>query len=189
MRDSTLKTLTEPRPFLEDDHGCLYDPRVRAALARYRRGDQLAPFEALGALRLAAKRIHMAMDRWADRNGLSEGRLYVLMRLFHQPEHRMALGELAETLDVTPRTITGLIDHLEEDGLVERIPDPSDRRSIQAKLTDGGRQRIEGIWRHGFEQQTAVSEGLSTAELVQLRHICLRLIQNLNRIEGGSNER
>src|SRR6266853_654254 len=54
-----------------------------------------------------------------------------------------ALGDLADELDSTPRNITGLVDHLERDGLVERVPDPQDRRSVRARLTPAGRERIE----------------------------------------------
>jgi len=154
-------------------------------LARMGRGDRAASFEALYAVRQAAKRLHLGMERWAERHGLSEGRLHLLVRLMYQPEHRMALGELADFLEVAPRTITGLIDHLEHDGLVRRVDDPADRRSIQAELTEAGRERIEAIWRGSLDKQAAILEGFTEAELAQLRHLCLRLVQHLNRFEGG----
>ncbi len=189
MKHPELKELTEERPFATDASGCLYDPRAREALKRWGRPGRAEGFEAISALRLAGKKIHMATERAADRYGLSEGRFHILLRLKHHPEHRMALGELADVLEVAPRTITGLIDNLERDGLVARVADPEDRRSTQAQLTDAGRQRIEAMWRHGFEQQVAITEGFTPEDLLQLRHLCLRVVQNLNRIEGGSHGR
>src|SRR5260370_35413100 len=81
------------------------------------------------------------MDGWADKHGLSEGRLRVLWALKAAPERQLPLGELADQLEVTPRNVTGLIDHLERDGLVERIDDPADRRLTYARLTMAGGQR------------------------------------------------
>src|SRR5260370_2784001 len=84
------------------------------------------------------------MDGWADKHGLSEGRLRVLWALKAAPERQLPLGELADQLEVTPRNVTGLIDHLERDGLVERIDDPADRRLTYARLTMAGAERRDG---------------------------------------------
>jgi DNA-binding MarR family transcriptional regulator len=50
------------------------------------------------------------------------------------------MGELAEDLDVRLSTMTGVIDQLEEKGLVERIDHPHDRRSLRVRLTAKGRK-------------------------------------------------
>lgn len=187
MSESSLRGLTQARAFPTDANGCFYDPQIRQALDRLHPIQGTGKFEAIAALRLAAKRMHMGMERWAERQGLSEGRLQVLLRLMHQPDHALALGGLADSLEVAPRTVTGLIDHLEQDGLVERVDDPADRRSVQARLTTAGLQRMEAIWRQSLEKRAAIVEGFTDAELAQLRHLCLRLVQNLNRIEGGKS--
>ncbi len=119
------------------------------------------------------------MDRWAGKHGLSEGRLHVLFQLASAPNHQRPLGELADQLEVTPRNITGLIDHLERDGLVERIDDPADRRLTYARLTAAGGKRIDGMRAQGLEWQLKIAAGLSIEELEQLRHACLRLIENM----------
>ncbi|HYZ47632.1 MAG TPA: MarR family transcriptional regulator [Sphingomonas sp.] len=48
-------------------------------------------------------------------------------------------GRLAELLDVEPITLCRMVDRLAEAGLVERRPDPSDRRAWRIFLTDGAR--------------------------------------------------
>jgi DNA-binding MarR family transcriptional regulator len=129
------------------------------------------------------------VERWADKHGLSEGRLQILMRLRHERDG-VALGELAQMLSVSPRNITGLIDNLERDGLVARVPDPADRRSVLATLTEKGRDRIDSIWRDAAHRQVSLTEGFSEEELAQLRHLCLRLVQNMSRAmkRGIANE-
>src|SRR5437667_5874658 len=131
-----------------DRAGLLYDSRFREAIRSNRRPlseREMRTVEAMTALRLTAKLIRQLMDRWADKHGLSEGRLHVLFQLAAAPDHRLPLGELAEQLEVTPRNVTGLIDHLERDGLVERIDDPQDRRSTYARLTPAGGRRLESM--------------------------------------------
>ncbi len=123
-------------PALQTDaQGFLFDPRIREVLKR--QGRKVEPgTEALAAVRILGKKLHAGMERWADRFGLSEGRFQILVRLHHEPSGRFTMGELAEMLDITPRTVTGLVDNLERDGLVRRVADPADRRSVHAEITD-----------------------------------------------------
>jgi DNA-binding MarR family transcriptional regulator len=172
-----------------DRAGHLYDSRFRQALRAARRPlseKEMRTVEAMTALRITARQTHQLMDRWAEKHGLSEGRLHVLFTLASAPEHQLPLGELADQLDVTPRNVTGLIDHLERDGLVQRIDDPADRRLTYARLTVAGGKRIEGMRAQGLEWQLKIAAGLSTEELEQLRHACLRLIENMT---GATVER
>jgi len=165
-----------------DRAGRLYDSRFRQAIRSARRPlseRETRAVEALTALRITARLTRQLMDRWAEKHGLSEGRLHVLFRLASAPDHQLPLGELADQLEVTPRNITGLIDHLERDGLVERIDDPADRRLTYARLTAAGGRRIDGMRAQGLEWQLKIAAGLSTEELDQLRHACLQLIENM----------
>ena len=54
-------------------------------------------------------------------------------------------GELAELLDTTPPMMSGLIADLEERGLIERRPDPDDRRRVRLELTEAGAEMTERI--------------------------------------------
>ena len=62
---------------------------------------------------------------------------YCLRILYLQGARRM--GDLAAELDVRLSTMTGVIDQLEEKGLVERVDHPGDRRSLHVRLTKKGR--------------------------------------------------
>src|SRR5216683_180777 len=163
-----------------DEAGRLYSVRMRELLKPLE--VDITAVEALAALRIAGKTLRMMQEKWAEKHDLSEGRLGVLFRLYRCGP--TPLGDLATDLDTTPRNITGLVDHLERDGLVERVPDPEDRRSVRARLTDAGRGRIESIWKEAFAHQHEIAAGMTTEELAQLRHLCLQLVQNARKELG-----
>src|SRR5579872_715726 len=157
-----------------DENGLLYSPRFREVFGPLKVG--IAAVEALAALRWAGHSLSLLQDRWAEKHGLSEGRLGILFRLYRGGA--TALGDLAQDFHTSPRNVTGLVDHLERDGLVERVPDPDDRRSVRARLTPDGTARIEAIWKEGLQRQSKVVEGLTKEDLAQLRHLCLTLVEN-----------
>jgi DNA-binding MarR family transcriptional regulator len=172
----------EPAEYRSDADGFLFDPRIREILVRT--GRTVTPgIEALAAVRMAGKKMHATMERWADLHGLSEGRFQILVRLQHQSDGRLAMGELAELLDVSPRTVTGLVDNLERDGFVRRVDAPDDRRSVYAEITEQGRDAVRRLWRDSEGGQVALIKGFSEAELIQLRHLCLRLMQAMSAVE------
>ena len=54
----------------------------------------------------------------------------------------LALGQLAEKIACVKSNVTQLVDRLENEGLVQRVPDPRDRRSVLAAVTEEGRERF-----------------------------------------------
>jgi DNA-binding MarR family transcriptional regulator len=57
----------------------------------------------------------------------------------------MRLSELSEHLRIAPRSTTEVVDGLQERGLVERLPDPADRRATLVSLTAAGRTTAASI--------------------------------------------
>jgi DNA-binding MarR family transcriptional regulator len=153
---------------------------MRRAVVEMGGGGSVEVLEALAALRLAAKQMRDSMERFAERQGLSESRLRVLTRLYHSSSRQLPLGALAEVLNVTPRTMTDIVDVLERDGLVKRAADPGDRRSVLAVITEAGLSRIDAVQREAVVAQAAVAKGFTSEQLVQLRHLCLMLVRNLS---------
>ncbi|MEP7105347.1 MAG: MarR family transcriptional regulator [Chloroflexota bacterium] len=179
MNRSEIKDSPFHRMHIEPDKdGCLYMVETRDMLKSVG-SERLPGIEAMAALRMVGRVMHLNMERWAEQHDLSEGRIAVLFRLRKANDQRLAMSELASGIGVSPRNITGLVDHLAEDGLVERVPDPSDRRSIQAQLTAKGMDKIDSIWRASVDAQTEVTKHFTRDELNQLRHLCLRLVQHM----------
>jgi DNA-binding MarR family transcriptional regulator len=168
------------RPLRVDERGCYFDQRTRDFFARAKgiAGKDVEPLEALAAVRMAARHLHLLQERYAESQGLSEGRLQLLFVLRRFGEKGISLGRLAELMRVSPRNVTGLMDNLERAGLVERVPDLADRRSIHARLTPAGRARIDSMWKPTLDKQFPLTRGFTREELVQLRHLCLKLLAN-----------
>ena len=161
-----------------DEKGRLHNRRFREYLLASPDHPDVRTAEALASLRAASHHFRISTDRWLERHQLSDGRMGVLWRLGGGGP--MTLGDLAAALDVSPRNITGLIDHLERDGLVERSPDPEDRRAVRARLTPAGKARLTNIRTEMGAARSKVLAGFSEDEIDLLRHLCLKLVQNLN---------
>jgi len=192
MKSTTMNSESEPaaRARIElGPDGCLFDHRTRSFLGEMPDSN---PGEALGALRMAARQLHLMQERWAETKGLSEGRLQALFILFKRRDEGLSLGHLAEIMGVSPRAVTSVIDLLEKDGLVERVPDLNDRRSVKARLTQAGKERIEAIARPALGLTHPLFKGFTTEEIVQLRHLNLKLLANayeVGRFEDDSRSR
>jgi DNA-binding MarR family transcriptional regulator len=88
----------------------------------------------------AAQRIESRIEASLSEVGLSLPKLGVLDHLVQAGE-ALPLGQLAGRLCCVKSNMTQLVDRLEADGLVARVADPGDRRSVRASLTDEGRRR------------------------------------------------
>jgi MarR family transcriptional regulator for hemolysin len=78
-------------------------------------------------------------------------------------------SELAETLDLQPITLTRLLDKLSDSGLIERRPDPEDRRAKRLFLTPAARPLLERLGVLGEETMASALagvDGMSTEHMV-----------------------
>ena len=98
-------------------------------------------------LRLARCRNLMMreMRRSVERWNLTMPQFDVLAELARAPEQGFTFVELSRLLLVTSGNLTGIIDRLEDEGLVKREPELSDRRVTRMRLTPAGRRRMEEI--------------------------------------------
>jgi MarR family transcriptional regulator, transcriptional regulator for hemolysin len=102
-------------------------------------------------------------DQEARLYGMTRAQWAVLLRL----ERREGLkqSELAEALDLQPITLTRLVDRLCANGLIERRPDPNDRRAKQLYLTPAARPLIDRILDHVEDLAETVLEGIEPAAI------------------------
>jgi len=177
MNQPTMKDFTDEADVCADDTGRLYDGRLRAVLEELVGAESARRLETFAAIRWLHSHTHRFMERWVDKHGLSEGRMQLLMALHQRGDQ--PLGILAERLHVSPRNITGLVDHLERSGLVTRVPDPEDRRSVRAHLTRQGGELVDRVWKEFMQRSLVLLEDLPQEDLDVVRDICLRLIQRI----------
>jgi DNA-binding MarR family transcriptional regulator len=73
-------------------------------------------------------------------HGLTFPRYEALMLLSFTRDGALPLGKIGERLQVHRTSVTNIVDKLEQDGFVRRVPHESDRRATLAALTDEGRR-------------------------------------------------
>jgi DNA-binding MarR family transcriptional regulator len=101
----------------------------------------------------------------------SQHRLLRVVARSGEPQRQTTL---AAAMDVVPRSITSFVDDLEHAGLVERRPDPTDRRATLVALTDAGREMLaaaDAERRRRADDLLARLTDPERAELLRLLHV------------------
>lgn len=70
----------------------------------------------------------------------------VLLELSGAPDGRLRMHELARAVVLSRSGLTRLVDRLERNGLLRRVPDPDDRRGSYAAITEDGRTMLRRMW-------------------------------------------
>ena len=91
------------------------------------------------------------------------GVMEVLNRLGPVP-----LKKVSEELMVTGANITCVVDNLEKEGFVKRVPSKEDRRVILAELTPPGKEKLDQIMPEYIENMSAVTSVLNDIEQKEL---------------------
>ena len=86
---------------------------------------------------------------------------------------------LADFLEVQPITLVHLIDQLEAAGLVERRPDPADRRAHRLYLTEAAAGPLADAEKIGHQVRAEAARGLSTDEVDAVMHALRTMRENL----------
>jgi MarR family transcriptional regulator, transcriptional regulator for hemolysin len=94
----------------------------------------------------------------------------------------MAQMELADKLDLGKVALGGLIDRLEDSELVERHPDPNDRRVNRIFLTHGGRKAIKQLRKIAIPTNAAILAGISPREVRATAKTLLKIKANMLRM-------
>ena len=118
--------------------------------------------------RLHSASIHLLrrVRRRDDESGVTAPHLSALSVLVFGGAR--TLGELAEAEQVRPPSITRIVRNLEADGLVEREPDPVDRRIVRVRATDQGRRVLEEGRRRRISDLAARLRTVDAADLETL---------------------
>ncbi|MCA1731578.1 MAG: MarR family transcriptional regulator [Actinobacteria bacterium] len=125
-----------------------------------------------------------AYRRWVRARLKSFGIGYAWMRalgVLYCGEGPLIMSDIGEELGVTPRNVTKLVDELEAEGLVRRLPHPSDRRATLIDLTEVGREKIA----EGYAEYVAVTSELFSVlseedqwELIRLMDLLFDGLEN-----------
>lgn len=142
---------------------------------RYPDADVTAIASFLNLLRVATE-LSLALDACLSKHDLLQGRWWVLILLMREESLSSTPSMLAEKTGVTRATMTGLIDSLEQGGLVVRVFDKADRRSVIVKLTDAGQAKLDVVMPDYYRRLRQCMQGLDVTKREELNQI-LGLIQ------------
>ncbi len=122
------------------------------------------------------------LDRAAGGAGLSNGRNLVLWCVMtHGGKDGLTPAELADTLDVTRASITGLLNALEGDGLIVRKRSSEDLRKVHLRLSAKAKKLIAKEWPRASQNITLAFSRLSDTEK-------LTLVDLLRKVRSGMRE-
>jgi DNA-binding MarR family transcriptional regulator len=148
---------------------------------------ELAPWSPeLSELGAAFRRVFRTLSRLRGRDThlggseLSHAQFELLIELYERGE--LPAGELAAAAQLTPATVTQMLDHLAEAGHVERARSETDRRVVVSRLTAQGREKLAArreLWQGRWE------EALDGVEVEDL-HAATRVLERLGAMFEGA---
>lgn len=94
-------------------------------------------------------------------------------------------SDLADDMDLGKVTLSGLIDRLEDVGMVERRPDPSDRRIKRIFITKEGRRVIKEMRLITLETNKEMLDGISPEDVVKAVDVLKQLNRNLKSLKSN----
>ena len=150
--------------------------RILAEWAVQRPDLDSSPIAVVGRLSRCAQDVEAKIEANFRRFGLHGGRYDLLATLRRQgPPFRLNPTDLQSQMMLSSGATTHRIDLLEKEGLVERQPDPSDRRGTLVALTDAGRTRVDEAVASHLKTEATWLATLAAPERTQLA----RLLQAL----------
>jgi MarR family 2-MHQ and catechol resistance regulon transcriptional repressor len=126
--------------------------------------------------------IQTQLARKLDAHKLSLGAFNALVILSRYAETGCPMHELGELLLVSRANITGLVDCLEQRGLVVRIAAPTDRRVRLVRLTPEGHELLETILPDHYRRVRALLHGVSNKDKAALSKLLTTLRHNVQHV-------
>ncbi len=120
--------------------------------------------------------------------GLAVLEWYILRALYeHDGQHA---SELAHALGRLPTSFTPILDKLEQKELIERRPDPADRRAIHIYLTAKGRYLRNDVLTTAKDTDARIQDIVNPKEWMAFQHILARLqalqLQDANEVSSSA---
>jgi MarR family transcriptional regulator, transcriptional regulator for hemolysin len=136
------------------------------------------PFKNFGFLLKDVTRLYtLFFEARAREMALTLAQCKVLVRL--ASNEGVSQARLAELAEVEPMTMVRIIDRMEADGLLERRPDPGDRRARRLYLSPKSKPLLEQIWRLADQTRADAFEGIGKTERDTFMSVLERLHDNI----------
>ncbi|MFE1090649.1 MarR family winged helix-turn-helix transcriptional regulator [Streptomyces sp. NEAU-PBA10] len=159
--------------------------RLVAAWRRERPDLDVEPLEVLSRVSRLARHLDRARRIAFAEHQLEPWEFDVLTALRRSGvPYQLSPGQLLTQTLVTSGTMTNRIDRLAKKGLVERLPDPSDRRGVLVRLTDVGCDRADRSLAGLLAQERAILAELAPGQRAELARLLRALTAPFDNIPG-----
>ena len=128
---------------------------------------------------IVARRWRSLLDERLRLVGQSSARMEALAAIINSPA-LSAQVDIAKRLRIEGPTMTRMLDALEADGLVERLPDPGDRRTKQLRVTEQGESVLREIFAIADEMRDRLLDGVSEERMDELNAFLEGLSERLD---------
>lgn len=132
---------------------------------------------------LIARRWRSLLDDRLRLIGQSSARMEALWAIAYTPPQSPQI-EIARRIGIEGATLTRMLDTLEAEGLVERVPDPSDRRSKHIRITDEGKAVLAEIIAIAGDLRTTLVDGISGPAIDEANDFLADILARLEAMPG-----
>ena len=148
------------------------------AWARERSDLDLAPVEVFSRIGRLARHLDLARKDAFATSDIDSWEFDVLAALRRAGDpYELSPGKLIRETLVTSGTMTNRVDRLTHRGLVERLPDPNDRRGVLVRLTPEGKTAVDSAFEALLEAEHALMPDLDDTEREKLADLLRRLLE------------
>ena len=159
------------------DHSVDEVDRIVAAWRRERADLDVSPLEVLSRVTRLARHLDRARAAAFTEHGLEVWEFDVLAALRRAgAPYELSPGQLVTQTLVTSGTMTNRVDRLTVRGLVERLPDPRDRRGVLVRLTIEGKAAVDGAFEALLGAEADLLADLPDADRIRLAGLLRSLL-------------
>jgi DNA-binding MarR family transcriptional regulator len=151
--------------------------RLVEAWQRERADLDLGPMEVLSRVTRLSHHLDRARRQAFTEHAIESWEFDVLAALRRAgAPYELSPGRLLKETLVTSGTMTNRVDRLTARGLVERLPDPRDRRGVIVRLTPAGRSTVDDALAGLLSRERVLLEDLGESERQRLSELLRRLV-------------
>lgn len=145
---------------------------IRDQWMKQRPGLDTEPMALIGRVVRLSALYGEEMGKTFAKHGLNGASFDVLATLLRSgPPHALSPNQLLATMMVTSGTMTNRIDQLVKEGLVARVPNPDDKRSVHVQLTKLGQKTTDAAVTDHVKAQKRLVEGLKASDKTELNRL------------------
>jgi DNA-binding MarR family transcriptional regulator len=148
-------------------------------------GLDVTPMAVIARISRLCRILERDVDRIYEEHGLNHAQFGVLAALRRSgPPYRLSPTELYSSLLITSGAVTNRLERLKSAGLVRRVPDPSDGRSLLVALTPKGLQLINRLVALHYAREAELLESLDAPDREELIRILRGLLLAVENGDG-----